>query len=64
MTMTELRHETEEQERNNVKDHINNRNESIEVVQIAAIDKEKKAIIRKEFQQHMNKINKNIRTKK
>ena len=29
MTMTELRHQTEEQERNNVKDHIDNRNESI-----------------------------------
>ena len=32
MITTELRHQTEEQERNDVKDHINNRIESIEVV--------------------------------
>ena len=61
MTMTELRHQTEEQDRNNVKGHINNRNESIEVVKIVLIDKEKKSIIEEEFQQQMNKINKNIR---
>ena len=61
MTVTELRHKTEEQERHNVKDHINNRNESIEVVKIVVIDKEKKSIIEEEFQQQMNKINKNIR---
>ena len=61
MTMTELSHQTEEQERNNVKDHINNRNESIEVVKIVVIDKEKKSIMKEEFQQQMNKINKNIR---
>ena len=59
--MTELRHQTEEQERNNVKDHINNRNKSIEVVKILVINKEKKSIIEEEFQQQVNEINKNIR---
>ena len=62
MTMTELRHQTKEQERTNVKDHINNRNESIEVVKIIVIDKEKKSIMEEEFQQQMNKINKIIRS--
>ena len=32
MTMTELRRQTEEQKRSNLKDHISTRNESIEVV--------------------------------
>ena len=36
MTMTELRHQTEEQQKNNVKYHIN---ESIEVVKIVVIDR-------------------------
>ena len=61
MTMTELRLQTEEQQRNNVKDNISNRNESIEMVKIVVIDKEKKSIMEGEFQQQMNKINKNIR---
>ena len=61
MTMTELRHQTKEQEISNVKDHINNRNESIEVVKIILIDKEKKSIMEEEFQQQMKKINKIIR---
>ena len=61
MTMTELRHQTKEQEISNVKDHISNRNESIEVVKIILIDKEKKSIMEEEFQQQMKKINKIIR---
>ena len=59
--MTELRHQTEEHHRNNVKDNINNRNESIEMVKIVATDKGKKSVMEEEFQQQMNKINKNIR---
>ena len=61
MIMTELRHQTEEHQRNNVKDNINNRNESTEMVNIVVIDKEKKSIMEEEFQQQMNKIDKNIR---
>ena len=61
MIMTELRHQTEEHQRNNVKDNINNRNESTEMVKIVVIDKEKKSIMEEEFQQQMNKIDKNIR---
>ena len=61
MTLTEKRHQTEEQQRNNVKGHINSRNKSIEMVKIFVIDKERKSIIEEEFQQQMNKINKNIR---
>ena len=61
MTMAELENQTEEHQRNNVKDDINSRNESIEMVKIVAIDKEKKSVMEEEFQQQMNKINKNIR---
>ena len=61
MRMIELRRQTEERKRNDVKDHINNRNESIEVVKIVVTDEEKKSIMEEEFQQQMNKINKNVR---
>ena len=43
MTMTELRHQTKEQGRIDVKHHISNRNEGIENVKIVVIDKEKRA---------------------
>ena len=59
--MTELGNQTEEHQRNHVKDNINSRNESIEMLKIVAIDKEKKSVMEEEFQQQMNKINKNIR---
>ena len=61
MTWTKLRYQTEEQERNDVKHHINNRNETIEVVKIVVTDKEEKSIIEQDLQQQVNKINKNIR---